>query len=903
MVRMLCLLVALLAPSALAQRVAYEKRTLPNGMVVILHEDRSLPIATINTWYRVGAQDEPPGRSGFAHLFEHLMFMGTSRVPDNQFDVIMETGGGANNATTDLHRTNYFSWGPASLLPTLLWLDADRLEDMGREMNQEKLDKQRDVVRNELRQMVENAPYGKATEMVFKLLFEPGHPYYHGVIGTHRDLEAATVADVKDFFATFYVPNNASLVVAGDFDSAEVWPFVEALFGTIPAGQPVTRKYRQPMEAIPGRLEGERRFTAIDRVEQARIEFSYHSPVGFGPGDAEMSLAASILGSGKSSRLYKRLVIEEQLAAEVDATQQGYPLGGIFQVAVYARSGADLNRVEAIMDEELTRFVEHGPSESELEERKATVELAVLSGLQSLERRADRMNEYEFHWGEPDGFARDLERYRGATVASVREWAARTLRPDSRVVIRVLPEAAERETSPRDLTPLLGETGRFSFPEAETYTLPNGLRVRVWNRPEVPLVSMHLLCRPGGALDAPHRQGRASLTAQMLGEGAGDLDAVAFENAVRAIGGSFDTDAGRETLTVSMTVLKRNFGRGAGLFADAILRPRFDEHEWERVRALRIEEIRQSLEVPGAIAGRVASRLLFGDAHPMGWSVLGTVQGVESLTVLEMRALWNAWLLPANCELLIAGDVTASEARPVINRLFVNWTGGSEGQVEEAPPAPPRNWMDVAIVDRPGATQTFIRFYAPGAAFSDAGRVERRLLNTILGGSFTSRLNQNLREEKGYTYGARSFFEMERAAGAFGAGASVFAEATGAALAEFLREFDRIRAGDISEEEAAKARETVRNDAIRSLQTLSGLLNAASVMIANGQAPGGISEDLVRAAEITADELNALAARAVTARRGVLVLVGDKRLILEQIRDLGLPEPREFRASGEPADR
>lgn len=311
-----CAFVFAAGSSAAGQDVKCEKYSLPNGMTVILHEDHSLPTVTINTWFRVGAQDEPPGRSGFAHLFEHLMFMGTARVPGNDFDVLMETGGGANNASTDLHRTNYFSWGPSSLLPTLLWLDADRLEDMGLQMNADKVNKQRDVVRNELRQSVENAPYGKANEMVNKLLFPPSHPYYTGVIGTHEDLEAANVTNVKDFFSTFYVPNNASLVVAGDFKSDEIKPLVASLFGTLPAGQHVTRKYTLPTEPIAVKLGEIRRFTCIDKVELPKVQFNYSSPRAYTAGDAEMTLAGSILASGKSSRLYTRLIIKEGLARD-----------------------------------------------------------------------------------------------------------------------------------------------------------------------------------------------------------------------------------------------------------------------------------------------------------------------------------------------------------------------------------------------------------------------------------------------------------------------------------------------------------------------------------------------------------------------------------------------------------
>ncbi len=890
---------------AMAQDVAYQKYTLPNGMKVILHEDHSLPVATVNIWYRVGAQDEPPGRSGFAHLFEHLMFMGTKRVPGNQFDVLMETGGGANNASTDLHRTNYFSWGPSKLLPTLLWLDADRLEDMGLQMNQDKLDKQRDVVRNELRQVVENAPYGKASEAVYKMLYPPTHPYYYGVIGTHEDLEAANVSNVKDFFANFYVPSNASLVVAGDFDSAKIRPMVDSLFGTLPPGQPVVRKYTVPAAGSIAKMEGTKRFTAIDKVQLPKTEFTYHSPAAFGPGDAEMQLAASVLAGGKSSRLYKRLVIDEKIAAEVSASQQGYPLGGMFQVAVLAKPDADLGAVEIMVDSEIARFLKDGPTVEELEGYKASIEVSMLSGLQSIDRKADRMNEYEYYWGEPNSFKRDLERYRGATPDGVKQWAAKTMTQDARVIVRVLPEEPERAASPRDTRPSEAPTGTFNVPTAQRVTLSNGLKVVLWAKNDLPLVAMQLVSKPGGALDAKGAEGLASLAAEMTTQGAGDLDAIAFENTVRALGGSIGAGADHETLGVSMTILKRNVEKGVGLFADAVRRPRMETKDWERVKALRLDDLRQALDSPAAAAEIVADRLVYDAANPYAISSEGTIKSVEGILLEQVSAARQSLMDPSLCTLLVGGDVSLAELAPMLEKAFGGWTAsaakpatrGEFGMIK-------RDAMKLAIVDRPGATQTVVRFQTPGVRYTDANRVKLRLLNTLLGGSFTSRLNQNLREDHGYTYGARSRFSMEISAGTFNAGASVQAEVTGAALKEFMNEFARLRGGDVSEDDARKVRETARNESVRAFQGLSGLLGVGEVALVNGLPFETVASDLAAMEKVTAADLNAIAKTAFPIEAGVLVLVGDKALILEQIKSaggLGLSEPVFLDAEGNPA--
>jgi predicted Zn-dependent peptidase len=902
---------ALVAPLALAQDVKVEKYSLPNGMTVILHEDHSLPTVVVNTWYRVGAQDEPPGRSGFAHLFEHLMFMGTNRVPGNQFDILMETGGGANNASTDLHRTNYFSWGPSTLLPTLLWLDADRLEDMGLTMSQDKLNKQRDVVRNELRQTVENSPYGVAGEMVYKLMYTPDHPYYYGVIGTHEDLEAASVTNVKDFFATFYVPSNASLVVAGDFDPKVVKPMIAGLFGTLPGGAPVTRKYAAPTEPIPVKLAAERRFTCIDRVELPKVQYVYHSPRGFGEGDAEMILAAEVLAGGKSSRLYNRLVIQDQLAAEVDATQLGYPLGGLFMIDVLAKPGADLAAVERAMNEELAKFLKDGPTAQELQRVQASVELAKVNALQSVMARADALNEYEYFWGEPNSFKRDLERFRSATPASITTWAGRTF-AGNKAVIHVLPAEPQRDDSPRDQRPADLASAAFTPPAPTTFTLPGGLPVVLFERHDLPLVSFMLLGVPGGGVDPAGKEGLGALAAKMLSEGAGDLDTLAFENAVQSLGAEFNAGADTESAAASMTVLSRNLDKAAPLFADAVLRPRFDSSAWERVKGLHLDEVNQGLEEPRSIAARVSAKLLYAPGNPYATPQDGTIESVQAITLEDAKAAVSSRLFPpTGATLYIAGDVTKERVQQVFGPLLSGFKGGGKRAETSAAAAgggggfgfakAQTPGLRVGVVDRPGATQTFIRFAAPGVPLRDGSRVQRELLNTALGGSFTSRLNQNLREDHGYTYGARSNFAMGPSTGAFTAGASVQAEVTGKALVEFLKEFDRIRTGDIADAEVAKARETRRSDLVRSFGQLSGLLGAASEFEAAGLPYSTLASDIAAAEKASAGELNALARTAVNYDQGVLVLVGDKATILEQLKDVpGLPAPTIYEPTGEP---
>ena len=903
---LLCIASALFFPtnSARAQDIKYEKYTLDNGLIVILHEDHALPVVAINLWYYVGAKDEPPRRSGFAHLFEHLMFMGTERVPGSDFDVLMETGGGANNASTTLDRTNYFSWGPSELLPTLLWLDADRLEDLGRTMNKEKLDLQRDVVRNEIRQNVENTPYGRAEEIVYSLMYPPGHPYANAVYGTHEDLEAATVGNVKDFFANFYIPNNCSLVVSGDFDPAVVKPMIEKLYGSLPRSQPPGRKpdikYPEP------KLDRVVRTTMLDKVELPRVTFVFHSPAGFADGDAEMDLLAAILGDGQSSRLYQRLVLKDQTAVDVTAYQNSAHLGSLFHVEVMTRPDADLNAVEAAMEDELARIVREAVPAAELDQRKASVELGHLSRLQSNLAVADQLNSYQFNFGEPNSFKRDLDRYRNATPATLQSWAKTVLTPAARAVIRVVPEEPQRAETPRDARPDSAAAGTFTPPKPQEFTLANGMKGLLWPKSDLPLISMRIQFQPGGALIGNDKAGLASLTARMLDEGTGDMDGVAFARAMESLGASFGAGAGTETAAASLTVLKRNFAPAAALMARAVASPRLDQSDWDRVQGLHLDELRQEQEEPAAVAAKAASLVLFGANHPYGAPVGGTIATVEKLTLSDVREA-HSWIFnSAGAKVLIAGDITVAEAKATLDKAFADFKPASSSRPREtlaASPASSSDKLRLFVIDRPGAVQTVIRFAMPGPTLASEDRARLRVLNTLFGGSFTSRLNQNLREAHGYTYGARSGSSMQPSAGSFTAGAAVRADVTGASLVEFLKEFDRIRAGDITPEEAEKARKTFRTDLIQDFEGLGGTLAQAADLLAAGIPLESVSSDLATAAKLTAADLNALvkpARDAMPLNKGVLVLVGDKKTILDQLGQAGLSEPVELNADGEP---
>ncbi len=874
--------------------LACEKYKLDNGMTVILYVDHTLPTAGINLWYRVGARNEPAGRSGFAHLFEHLMFMGTKRVPTGGFDDLMEGAGGSNNASTSLDRTNYFSAGPSSILPMLLWLDADRLEALGPNMTREKLDLQRDVVRNEIRQQVENRPYGRAYEQSYRLLYPPGHPYHNAVYGTHEDLEAATANDVKDFFSTFYTPDNCSLVVAGDFDPATIKPLVAKLFGDLPKNKPSA----YPKIETP-KLTRVIRTTMLDKVQQPMIEFDYHSPAVYADGDAELDLLANILGEGHDSRLYQRLVMQDQSAVNVSVSQDDAALSSIFRVQVYTKPDADLSKVEAAIDEELNKIANEGPTADEVKQRAATAELDIVRSLQDFKIRADRLNEYEYYYGDPNSLERDLNRFRSATAEGVKKWAKAVLTPDARVITRVLPEQPKAAASARDKQPADLPPAQFKAPEPTVVTLSNQIPVYVFERHQLPIVVCSVVLEPAGTIDTPQKAGLGALLADMSEEGAGDRDSVAFAQAASNLGAKIDASSDTESLTLSLGVLARNFEPAAALLADATLRPRLQPADFDRVKAVHLDDLHERDDEPVEVASLLAKRMLIDNKSRYAWPGDGTIATVTPLTLDDVKAAHQNLLKNASLKIFIGGDITPDQVKAVLEKSFATWKGNPNVAKEKEPaPFVAADKLRVYLVDRPDAVQTVIRLELPAFPFSDPKRLDTVLGNVVLGGSFTSRLNRNLREAHGYTYGIASGVSARRTYGTYTIATSVKADVTGPSIKEILGEIQKLSKSEITDEEAKKARETFRSGVLDSFGTLDGMLGEVRRMVMLSAPLDTASTDLAKSKEAQGPALTAALKSAVDLNKSVMVLVGDKKLIMEQIKDLGLPAPIEVNADG-----
>lgn len=890
----LAALAGLAAGGSMAAPLSVETYTLPNGLTVILHEDHAQPMVTINTWFKVGSKDEAPGRTGFAHLFEHLMFMGTERVPDNQFDMLMERGGGANNASTSSDRTNYYSWGPRSLLPTLLWLDADRLEGLSRAMTQEKLDLQRSVVRNERRQSYENQPYGGAELMVSAAMWPEGHPYHHPVIGSHEDLEAATVQDVKDFFDTFYVPGNASLVVAGDFDPAEAKRLIAGTFGSVPL-----RPLPQHRTAQPVGFDREVRRLTDDRVRFPRLYLVWHSPAAYEAGDAEMDILASVLAAGTTGRLVERLVIKDQLAQQVQVYQESRQLGSEFHIEATAAEGADLEQIKRAILEEIVRLQKDGPTEAELARVKAATESGFLRMKESLERRADMLNAYFAAYGEPDSFDRELARRLAPTAATVTHWAREVL-GEGRLDLRVLPRDAGTSTAGLDQRPenLPDRPAEPAVPVR--LTLKNGQPLYVVSKPGSGLFSGQVIVEGGDRLLGADQAGLASLTATLMTRGAGKLDATGFADAVTTLGARIQANSGINAATMSASGLTSRLDATLALLADALQRPSLTDADFAREKDLALAGIRSRGENASRVAQVVGRAALFGADDPRGRPGDGHEATVSRLTRADVVATAPRLFSPARATLVFAGDFTPEQIKTALDKALAGWKGG---QADAPAPLAPVNAPKpgLLLVDRPGAPQTVISIWRPVAAPDGADRVKRQCVNTLFGASFTSRLNQNIREKNGFSYGARSGFTEESGQWLLTSGSAVQTQVTGPALREFRNEFTGLATGNVTPDELEKAVRTVRFDLETTGDTTGAAADAVATLLRNGRPADAVRQDLAQVPGIDLEAANGLARSGLYHWDDLLVvLVGDKAQVLPQLAAEGFPAPTLLDADGKP---
>lgn len=867
-----------------------EKYSLPNGLEVILHEDHSIPLVSVNVWYHVGSKNEKPGRTGFAHLFEHMMFQGSKHFDSDFFLPIEKIGGDANGSTSE-DRTNYWENVPSEYLDLALAMESDRMGHLLEVLTQERLDNQRDVVKNERRQGVENAPYGVQEDVLPELLYPIGHPYSWSVIGSMADLSAASVDDVKDFFRKYYSPSNASLCVTGDFDAAATKQLIEKYFAPIPAGPPVERLTNY----IPS-ITSTRRAIAEDEVELPMVIMAWHSPAYYAPGDAEADLLADILGTGMNSRLNEALVYRMQIADGLYVYQASRELGSLFTIQATAKPGHTAEEIEAAIDVELANLLRDGITPKELGRAKTNWEVSFVRRLQDIGGfggKADILNQYNVMLGSPDKLEWDMKRYRSATVQSVNEFTRAYLDLNKRAILYIVPQGklTASVTEPdRTVAPQVAPEKQFVAPTIQSATLANGLQILLVEDHRLPLVDMRVMVERGWVADPVGKFGLASLTADMLDEGLKKLNALQIADTVRLLGANLDAGSGFDESHVSLNALKRNFAPALGLVAEMILSPAFPQAELDRLKKERLSAIEAMKAEPRQLASSTFREKLYGSDSPYGQPTggTGTEMSLAAITRDDLLAFYGGNFYPNLTTIAITGDITLGEAKALVEKSFGAWKSGSPAELPMPTPVAYTS-PTVFIVDRPGAQQSMI---VAGYTFmppSDPDYLTFQVFNSRLGGDFTSRINMNLREDKGFTYGSYSYAGSDKVSTPFAVVAPVQAQSTKEALFEILKELrEVISTRPLTDEELSNAKVSMLKSFPQGFQNLSGITRQLSGIALFDRPMDYWQSRAERINAIGQTRIKEVAAKSIRPNDLVIVIVGDRAKIEAGIKELGI---------------
>lgn len=871
--------------------ISYESFTLDNGLRVVVHEDRKAPIVAVNVWYGVGSKDEPEGKSGFAHLFEHLMFNGTENYDDEYFGPFERAGATDMNGTTNSDRTNYFQNVPTPALDMALWMESDRMGHLLGAITQEKLDEQRGVVQNEKRQG-EAQPYGRVFGYLAEQTFPKGHPYSWSVIGSMEDLNAASLEDVHQWFNDYYGTANAVVVLAGDIDVETAKAKMNKYFGHIDAGKPLKK-----MKSWVAKREGTKRATMEDNVPAARL-YKLWNTAEMGTADSEyLGMLVDILASGKNSRLYQRLVYDEQIASMVSGFQYERQLAGQFFVIADAKPGVDMDRIEAIIDEELAKIIAEGPTAEELARTKFSNAAGFVRGAERIGGfggKSDILAAGTVYHDDPGFYQKSWDIIESATPADVQAAAERWL-SDGAFVLNVVPQPKYTTAEPqadRSQLPEVGELPQLDLPELTTFTLSNGLEVALAERHDVPTVQMRLVIDSGYASDFGNKVGTASYTMSMLREGTTSRDSLELSKELESLGTNLYASASLDNSTVSMDSLVTNLEPSLEIMADVLMNPAFSEEEIERKRGLWLENIKKEKAQPTAMAYRVLPKLVFGDDHAYSVPLTGsgTEASIQSLTRDDLVAHANTWLRPDISRLVIVGATTEAEIKPLLEKHLGTWQApAAAAPAKQFSDVQPQQEARVFLIDQPGTPQSTIiaGHLAPQDGVDNEIAID--VMNTILGGSFTSRLNMNLREDKGWSYGARSSWLAADEAGMLLASAPVQTDKTKESIQEILKEFNGYM-GD-NPATADELEKVIANKTAKlpgAYETKSSLLGSIVDTLEKGKGMEWLESYGSRVRSLELDNVQQTADDILRPDALTWVIIGDLSQIEDDVRELNL---------------
>jgi zinc protease len=871
--------------SGIAVDIPSTSFTLSNGLRVVVHEDHSAPLVATNIWYHVGSKNEPKGKAGFAHLFEHLMFNGSENFNDDFFKATQKIGATQQNGTTNVDRTNYFQTVPKAALDTMLWLESDRMGHLLGAVDQAKLNEQRAVVENEKRQG-ENRPYAIAEDLVIRGTTPVGHPYDHSTIGSMEDLDAASLDDVKSWFKTYYGPSNAVLVLAGDITPAEAREKA-----------PVTH----PQSWVVKRT-GTTRDIVNDRVAQPRLIRTWNVS-DYASADTDyLQLLGLVLAGDKNSRLYKKLVIEDQLATGVDAGVDNREIEGQFQIDVTVKPGGDIDRVERIVDDELKKLIASGPTEAELARVQTTTVAQFARSLESISFKAEQLAESETYLGDANAWKASFNRAKTARPADLQR-VGRTWLSDGDYVLQIKPFgdlAASGPGADRKTMPMPSGVALATFPAVERATLSNGLKLVVARRAGAPVVNMTMLITTGTPADftsvAP---GTGQLAMNLLDEATTTRSREQLVGQLGSLGATVQSGGGGETSIVSLSALKPTLRSALSIYSDVVMHPAFASADLERLRAQSVAGIQAQKQDPSSEGRRLLPKLVYGADNPYGR--VATEASVSSVSRPQVTAFYDRWFHPNNATLIVAGDTSLAEIRPLIEAAFSGWKPAAVPDTI-APVSQPPSKNIIYLVDKPGTPQSVIRAGLIAPPRTSGDDLAREAFNTAFGGSFTSRLNMKLREEKGWAYGANSGISGGKGSRLFVAAASVQADKTAEAMAETTA----LMKGIVSEfpvtaDELVKAKDDMALGLSSDWATSNGIAQYVADQVA-----AGLPEDYyanypsaVRAENLAA--VNAAGQSLLSGHAVTWLIIGDRSKIEDKIRALNLGEVIIVDADGDPA--
>jgi zinc protease len=883
-------------------KINYKQYQLKNGLRVVLHQDDSTPIVSVNVFYHVGSKNESPGKTGFAHLFEHMMFQGSKNFEVDYLSALSETGASVNG-TTNEDRTYYYETVPSNFLELALYLEADRMGNLLDAMTQEKLDNQRDVVKNERRQRVDNQPGGTAFERIGELMYPKGHPYNWSVIGSMEDLSAASMEDVKSFFRTYYVPNNAVLVLAGKFDEKQARSWIEKYFGPIAKGTDINR----PNAPQPA-LSGEVRKVYEDTVPLPRLYMVWHSVPQNTPDEAALDMLSSILSAGRGSRLQSNLNFGKELVQQIFASNQTNEMAGLFQVSATARPGKSLDEIEKEINAELERIKTAPPTSEEMSRALNGIESQAVFRLQTVLGKGGQLASNTGFLNKPDNFQASLDEYQKVTPADVQRVAAKYLN-SNRLVMSYLPSktpaprqnaAADRPTSTsekkkddakiaaqRAQLPKAGPNPTFALPKIEKSKLSNGLNVWVVNQNELPIVSMNLVLNAGGTLDSADKTGVASMTANMLNQGTKTRSATEIANQLQGIGASAGANAGWDSSNVSLQSLTKNLDKALEIYADMVVNASFPATELESIRRRSLGQFIQQKANPGFISNVVYSKILYGD-QPYGRQLGGNEKSIRAMTRDDLVKFYEAYYRPNNATLIVVGDVNSKTLLPQLEKAFAGWQAGGTPVAATPIPAEYVGKPGIYIVDKPGAAQSSVSIGQVGIARNNPDYYAVQVMNSILGGGSSGRLFMNLREDKGYTYGAYSSFSFRRGAGPFSASAEIQTGSTKEAVVEFMKELNGIRgANPVTEADLERQKQSLIRRYPAGFETVGQISGQLSNLVVYGLPDAYFNEYIPKVNSVTLADVNRVANKYLTPEKMAIVIVGDRKAIEDKLKELG----------------